>query len=126
LGRSVFVHGAGRPTFRFGGFWVRREPVVAGAVGLDAVVLAGLAMAQVFGWVDFSAQQNAAVVGFLLAVSGFVTGLVRSFVVPVAKFEEFQSAAVVYADDAYAAGFDLGLSTPVPDKFVWFGSAEGS
>lgn len=86
-----------------------REPVVAGVAGLDVVFLSALGMLQVFGWVDFSVEQNAAVVAFVVAVSGFVTRFVRGRVMPMVTFEEFRVKAVDYTDEAFAAGFDLGV-----------------
>lgn len=107
-------------------FVLGREPVAVGVAGLDAVILAGLALLQVFGWFDFSGEQNAAVVAFVLSVSAFVMKFVRDSVVPVETFNDFQRSALEHADDAYAAGFELGLTTPVPDEYVWFDKPEGS
>ena len=102
---------------------MKREPVAIGFVGLDAFVFSVLGLLQVFGWVELSAEQNAAVVAFIAIGSAFLGGLVRSRVFPAAAVEAFVAEAASYADDAYLAGFDLGLFTPVPDRFV---SDEGS
>lgn len=94
-----------------------REPVAVGFVGLDALVFAVLGFFQVFGWVELSAEQIAAVVALVAVGSGVLGGLIRSKVVPVEKFDFFAVEAADYADEAYLAGFDLGLFTPVPDGF---------
>jgi hypothetical protein len=84
-----------------------REPVLVGLVGLDAVVAAGLGLARVFGWLDWDAAQVGAVVGFVAVVSGFVGGVVRSLVIPVGTVRPVLR-------EAYSAGFETGLFTPVP------------
>lgn len=98
-------------------FMLSREPVAAGFVGLDALVFAVLGVLQVFGVVGLSAEQNAAVIGLVVVASAFFGGLIRSRVVPLEKFDFFAVEAADYADEAYLAGFDLGLFTPVPDGF---------
>jgi len=84
---------------------VKREPVVAGVLALDGVVAAGLAAAVTFGWLELSAEQTAAVVGFVAAVSAVVAGVVRGKVTP--------DPDGVW-DGGYTEGFDDGLFMPVP------------
>ncbi len=103
-----------------------REPVVAGFAGLDVAVLSALGLLQVFGWFEFSVEQNAAVTAFVVAVSGLVAGFVRNKVMPVERFEEFRVAAVNYADEAFAAGFEDGLVSLVPDDLGVLDNAGGS
>lgn len=110
-------------------FMLKREPVAAGFVGFDALVFAVLGFLQVFGWLELSAEQNAAVVSLVAVVSAVVASFVRSKVVPSVTFDAFKVEAADYADEAYVAGFDLGLFTPVPSDpavIERFSGAEGS
>jgi hypothetical protein len=106
-----------------------REPVAAGFVAFDGLVLSVVALGQAFGFFELSVEQNAAVFGFVGALSAVVAALVRARVVPVKTFEEFQVEAADLVDTAHVEGFNLGLFTPVPDDVVAverFGYAEGS
>jgi len=103
-----------------------REPVAVGFVGFDVFVLSLLGVLQVFGWVDLSGEQLAAVSAFLVAVSGVVGKLVRDHVMPMERFDEFRVAAVDYADEAFAAGFDTGLVSLVPNDLELLDGPESS
>jgi hypothetical protein len=92
-----------------------REPVAAGFVGFDVLVLSFLGVLQVLGWVELSGEQLAAVTAFVVSLSGVLAGVVRRRVVPVRSFDEFQAVAAGYVEDAFAAGFEHGLVTPVPN-----------
>lgn len=96
---------------------------MAGFVGLDGLVAAGLAAAVSLGWLDWSAEQVAAVVGFVAALSAVVAGVVRRFVTPASRVEGLLSDA---SDEGFVTGFELGLFTPVPkDAGEWL-DAQGS
>jgi hypothetical protein len=124
VGRPVWFPGV--PPFLLEVFVFEREPVVAGFAGLDVVVLSVLGLSQVFGLFEFSVEQNAAVTAFVVAVSGLIASFVRNRVMPVERFEEFRVAAVDYADEAFAAGFEGGLVSLIPDDLGVLGDAEGS
>lgn len=85
---------------------MRGEPVVAGFVAFDSVVAAGLTAAVLLGWLDLSAEQVAAVVGFVAALSGLVAGLVRRRVVPGGRVEDLNHTFFV-------EGFDEGVTYSV-------------
>ncbi len=61
---------------------MKREPVAVALAGLDAVVAAGLVAANALGWIDLTDGQIAAVVGFVVAVSGLFGAVARGRVVP--------------------------------------------
>jgi len=95
---------------------MRHEPVVTGVVGLDVAVAALLTLGVSFGWLDLSAEQAAAVVGAVAAVSAVVAGLVRARVRPVVSSVSVEQAELwgeagvfigevtVGADDGGGAG----------------------
>lgn len=61
--------------------FIRREPV-AFVGALQALFLAVLTLANVFGWWEWSDDQTAAVTGLWLAVTALVTFLLRGAVSP--------------------------------------------
>lgn len=94
---------------------LQREPVVSGFAGLSGVVAAVLSAAVALGWLDWSAEQVAAVVGVVAAVSAVLAPIVRGRVTPNGTVDSLMFDAVEYADEAWAAGYESGLFTPVPD-----------
>jgi hypothetical protein len=85
-----------------------REPVVAGFAGLTALVGAFLSAAVVFGFLDWSAEQVAAVTGFVAALAAVVSPVVRRGVTPnvtVGELRDYEWAA------GTAEGFTLGVES---------------
>lgn len=80
---------------------VSREPVVAGIVGLDVAVAAVLSAAVALGWLSLSAEQVAAIVGAVAAVSALIAGVVRARVTPVGQFGTI--------DETFSVGVWAGL-----------------
>ena len=66
---------------------ISREPVLTGLASLDALTASALICANALGWLDLSGEQVAAVVAFVVAVSGVVGAAVRASVVPYASYE---------------------------------------
>ena len=86
--------------------------MIAGFAGLDALIIAGIAMAKAFGWVDWSDSQIATIVALVGAVTVFVGGLVHKNVMPLPKVEAAKFEAY---DAGLGEGFQIGLYEPVPD-----------
>ena len=83
---------------------MKREPVIAGMVGLDVAVAAVLSALVGLGVFDLTGEQVGQVVAAVVAVSGVVAGVLRARVTP----------TLTAAEDTLAAYVE-GLYQPVPD-----------
>ena len=92
-----------------------REPVVSGFAGLTGLVAAVLSAAVALGWLDWSPEQVAAVVGVISAFAAVLAPLVRKSVTPNETVSDLMTDAHEWADQAWANGYEQGLHTPVPE-----------
>jgi|694.fasta_scaffold01756_3 hypothetical protein len=91
---------------------MRNEPVVTGFASLNVLVAAAIGLAQTFGWIDWSTDQIAAIIGLVTALSAVIAPLIRKKVITI---NQFQQEVSDISDEAFSAGFNRGLFMPVPE-----------
>jgi len=72
----------------------KREPILVFLAGLDALVVGLLSAASVLGWVSIDGAGLAAVSAAVVAVTGFIGGVLRSLVYSPAEHEGAVTAAL--------------------------------
>ncbi len=71
-----------------------KEPVVVSMVALDGLAAAVISLLSVFGLVDWTGEQKAAVIGVVTALSVLIGVFLRRNVVPVATHNELVAEAL--------------------------------